>query len=77
MRLSGAEEGSLMLLLPTPVRSLYTQGTAQKAYKAQEVLPRGSHESRWPSLMAEVGVLVEERRGNREWCLRCSRPSAR
>jgi len=30
-------EGSLLLLLPTPVRSLYTQVTAQKAYKAQEV----------------------------------------
>jgi hypothetical protein len=26
-----------MLLLPTHIRSLYTQVTAQKAYKAQEV----------------------------------------
>jgi hypothetical protein len=31
MPLSGAEEGSLLLLFPTPVRSLYTQVTAQKA----------------------------------------------
>jgi hypothetical protein len=37
MPLSGAEEGSLLLLFSTPVRSLYTQVTAQKAYKAQEV----------------------------------------
>ena len=31
VRSCGAEKGSLLLLLPTPVRSLYTQVTAQKA----------------------------------------------
>ena len=52
-------EESLLLLLPTPVRSLYTQITAQKAYKAQEV-NQGVEQT--PSVIPSgVGVLAAER----------------
>jgi hypothetical protein len=68
MPLSGAEEGSLLLLLPTPVRSLYTQVTAQKAYKAQEV----DQGVAWASLAVPDGVDVleaEREEGDREMVL--------
>jgi hypothetical protein len=61
----------------SPISNNLQAEVAQEAQEAQEVLPRGPHESHWPSLMTEVGVLVEERRGMEIWCLRCSRPSAR
>jgi hypothetical protein len=67
MPLSGAKEGSLLLLLPTPVRSLYTQVTAQKAYKAQEV-NQGVEQT--PSVIPNgVDVLATEReeRGIGRW----------
>jgi hypothetical protein len=57
VRLSGAEEGSLLLLLLCRWLSLDCSGhppiskncQAEVAQKAQEVLPRGPHESHWPS----------------------------
>jgi hypothetical protein len=65
--LSGAEEGSLLLLLPTPVRSLYTQVTAQKAYKEQEV-NQGVEQT--PSVIPNgVDVLAQSgKRGIGRWC---------
>ena len=56
-----------MLLLPTPVRSLYTQVTAQKAYKAQEV-DQGVEQT--PSAIPNgVDVLAAEREeGIGRWC---------
>jgi hypothetical protein len=53
--------------LPTPVRSLYTQVTAQKAYKAQEV-KQGVEQT--PSVIPNgVGVLAAEREeGIGRWC---------
>jgi hypothetical protein len=67
VRSCGPEEGSLQLLLPTPVRSLYTQVTAQKAYKAQEV-NQGVEQT--PSVPDGGGVLATEReeRGIGRWC---------
>jgi hypothetical protein len=60
-------ERSLLLLLPTPVRSLYTQVTAQKAYKAQEV-NQGVEQT--PSVIPNgVDVLaVEREEGIGRWC---------
>jgi hypothetical protein len=57
-----------MLLLPTHIRSLYTQVTAQKAYKAQEV----DQGVVWASLVVPDGggVLAAEREeGDREMVL--------
>ena len=59
-----SREGSLLLLLPTPVRSLYTQVTAQKAYKAQEV----NQGVAWASLAVPDGVDVLAEGGRNPAC---------
>ena len=48
-----------MVLLPTPVRSLYTQVAAQKAYKAQEV-NQGVEQT--PSVIPNGVDVLEEKR---------------
>jgi hypothetical protein len=68
VRSCGAGEGSLLLLLPTPVRSLYTQVTALKAYKVHEV----DQGVAWASLVVPDGggvLAAEQEEGDREMVL--------
>ena len=61
--------GGIGLIQPTnPVQSLFTEITAQKAYKAQEVKQDAAHGPRWRSPMAEVFLRQSGKRGIGRWC---------